>query len=179
MASEWKDDITPPSLWFDDSDDDDDEPGVPRGSPNRSAAFRIPRPGERSAFDLSQSGSFTLADFAIVADGGSWMNDQTFRVSDEPVTWVMADQLTTEDDNTSGEVHGRECVICMDAPRSTRFGPCGHSQCCEPCARELLRRDEQRCPSCRNAIREVTKNTAIALEHTFAGIFEELSLSMS
>lgn len=44
--------------------------------------------------------------------------------------------------------HSVECVICLDAPRSTRFEPCGHAVCCRSCA-QLLTTQRQPCPTCR------------------------------
>lgn len=63
----------------------------------------------------------------------------------------------------------RECVICMDAPRATRFRPCGHSQCCEACAAELVD-GNARCPSCRELIQDTDVNAAFANENTFVQI---------
>ena len=66
-------------------------------------------------------------------------------------------------DGADSPARTRECVVCMGAPRATRFSPCGHSQCCARCARELLlRRGETRCPTCRQPIHKVTKSAAIA-----------------
>jgi len=45
----------------------------------------------------------------------------------------------------------RLCLICMDAIRATRFGPCRHASCCEGCA-EHLKRLNERCPICRGPI---------------------------
>ena len=45
----------------------------------------------------------------------------------------------------------RMCVVCMELPRATRFGPCRHASCCASCASILLQRDN-RCPICREHI---------------------------
>ena len=56
----------------------------------------------------------------------------------------------------------RECVVCMAAPRATRYR-CGHCLCCEACTRLL-----ERCPSCRVApIRVVARGASLALEESF------------
>mmetsp|Transcript_28739 Transcript_28739/g.71616 ORF Transcript_28739/g.71616 Transcript_28739/m.71616 type:complete len:718 (+) Transcript_28739:144-2297(+) len=59
------------------------------------------------------------------------------------------------------------CCVCMSSPRSTRFGPCRHSSCCDACAKEIVRRQD-RCPICRGAINEVIKCGLDCLQSTFA-----------
>lgn len=60
----------------------------------------------------------------------------------------------------------RECVICMERPRSTRFG-CGHALCCAECA-NALKRTSNRCPGCRKKIDvAVARGTHLSLEATF------------
>jgi interleukin-1 receptor-associated kinase 1 len=63
----------------------------------------------------------------------------------------------------------RMCVICMDAPRTTRFSPCGHSQCCEACADLVIRRGSgaSRCPYCRTSIATMMTDPNIINEETF------------
>ena len=47
-----------------------------------------------------------------------------------------------------------ECVVCMDAARTTRFQPCQHSVCCGECAQVLL--DTTRvCPLCSGRVGSV------------------------
>jgi hypothetical protein len=41
-----------------------------------------------------------------------------------------------------------ECVVCMDAPRTTRLRPCFHVLLCPACAANMVR-DRQPCPTCR------------------------------
>ncbi len=41
-----------------------------------------------------------------------------------------------------------ECVVCMDAPRTTRLRPCCHVLLCPACAAALVR-DAGACPTCR------------------------------
>jgi hypothetical protein len=49
----------------------------------------------------------------------------------------------------------RMCVICMDAPRTTRFQPCQHSTCCSDCTQVIV--DSTRlCPLCSGGITAVT-----------------------
>lgn len=60
----------------------------------------------------------------------------------------------------------RECVICMEKPRSTRFG-CGHALCCADCA-AALKRTSNRCPGCRMKIDvAVARGAHLSLEATF------------
>jgi len=66
----------------------------------------------------------------------------------------------------------RMCVICMDAPRTTRFRPCGHSQCCEACAALVIGRGggASRCPYCRTSITTMVTGPNITNEATFVGL---------
>ena len=64
------------------------------------------------------------------------------------------------------------CVICMDAPRTTRFHPCGHSQCCEACAAQIIRLGggASRCPYCRTSITTMVTDPNITNEATFVAL---------
>ena len=66
----------------------------------------------------------------------------------------------------------RMCVICMDAPRTTRFSPCGHSQCCEACAAQVIRRGggASPCPYCRTSIATMVTDPNITNEETFVAL---------
>lgn len=46
------------------------------------------------------------------------------------------------------DIDGRECVICMSAPRNTTVLPCRHMCICDACADELRNRSSK-CPICR------------------------------
>ena len=63
--------------------------------------------------------------------------------------------------------HVKECVCCMDEPRSVRF-ECGHCVCCKTCADHLV---QQRscCPACRmQPIRFRERGEYLAKEATWA-----------
>ena len=47
-----------------------------------------------------------------------------------------------------------ECIICLDAPRTYVFQPCGHRVSCEACARALATRSRT-CPWCRHVLSPV------------------------
>ncbi|ERN12352.1 probable E3 ubiquitin-protein ligase LUL2 [Amborella trichopoda] len=49
---------------------------------------------------------------------------------------------------------GKECVICMSEPRDTAVLPCRHMCMCSECA-NLLRRQSNRCPICRQPVDEI------------------------
>lgn len=49
------------------------------------------------------------------------------------------------------DVEGRECVICMSAPRDTTVLPCRHMCICKACA-EALRNQTNKCPICRKSM---------------------------
>lgn len=44
----------------------------------------------------------------------------------------------------------RQCVVCLDAPRSHLFVPCGHRCVCGPCAEAVLSDGTSECPMCRS-----------------------------
>jgi hypothetical protein len=46
------------------------------------------------------------------------------------------------------DIEGRECVICMSAPRDTTVLPCRHMCICKACA-DALRNQTNKCPICR------------------------------
>jgi hypothetical protein len=58
----------------------------------------------------------------------------------------------------------RQCLVCMDAPRCTRFFPCQHAVCCNTCAVLLLGTTRQ-CPVCASPI--VTAGPTAVTEPTF------------
>ena len=45
----------------------------------------------------------------------------------------------------------KECVVCLSAPRETRFD-CGHACCCAACSAVLLAQPNASCPNCRAPI---------------------------
>ena len=49
----------------------------------------------------------------------------------------------------------KECVICLDQPRETRFS-CGHACCCFDCANYLLGAANAVCPTCRSPVSTIT-----------------------
>ena len=48
-----------------------------------------------------------------------------------------------------------ECVLCMEAPKTHIFAPCGH-RACEGCAEFHMRRDEG-CPTCDEAVKSIQR----------------------
>ena len=68
-------------------------------------------------------------------------------------------------DAGAGDPGGRECVVCMAAPRDVRYR-CGHCVCCAPCSALL-----DRCPACRVApIRIIAHGEALAFEDSFVHV---------
>ena len=64
----------------------------------------------------------------------------------------------------------RLCMVCMDANRSVRFSPCGHSTCCDECAALIVGRGDP-CPNCRGPIDGInSRGTHVATEDTFVEI---------
>ena len=60
----------------------------------------------------------------------------------------------------------RLCLICLDRPRATRFGPCRHASCCEECASRLVA-SRERCPICRAPITDVIeRGVQVAMQPT-------------
>jgi E3 ubiquitin-protein ligase MGRN1 len=53
-----------------------------------------------------------------------------------------------------GGDNGRECVVCMTAPRDTTVLPCRHCCLCSECA-QVLRMQAEKCPICRTPIQQL------------------------
>jgi E3 ubiquitin-protein ligase MGRN1 len=53
-----------------------------------------------------------------------------------------------------GGDNGRECVVCMTAPRDTTVLPCRHMCLCSGCA-HVLRMQAEKCPICRTPIQQL------------------------
>ena len=63
----------------------------------------------------------------------------------------------------------RECILCLSAPRTVRFG-CGHSTLCGSCLGDFLARPGQaRCPHCRAAVvrEQIEQGAHVAQQDTF------------
>eukprot|EP00397_Hematodinium_sp_SG-2012_P003209 GEMP01003217.1.p1 GENE.GEMP01003217.1~~GEMP01003217.1.p1 ORF type:complete len:928 (-),score=206.53 GEMP01003217.1:1543-4326(-) len=43
----------------------------------------------------------------------------------------------------------KECVVCLDLPRSCVFNPCGHFACCDACSKNFKK---NKCPICRKKV---------------------------
>lgn len=70
-----------------------------------------------------------------------------------PLRCGEAPAAPTEDvvTNSNGEdsnVDGNCCAVCLNAPRTHAFVPCGHRCACEECGPNVVRRNA-RCPLCR------------------------------
>ena len=48
-----------------------------------------------------------------------------------------------------------ECVLCMEAPKTHIFAPCGH-RACEGCVEKCMQPDE-RCPTCDKAVKSTLR----------------------
>lgn len=49
------------------------------------------------------------------------------------------------------------CVICLDAPKSVFFIPCGHCATCLPCGQRIRRNAAGTCPICRTKIEKIRR----------------------
>jgi hypothetical protein len=49
------------------------------------------------------------------------------------------------------------CVVCMDAPSTHAFVPCGHRSVCQACSITVFGLFQQLCPVCRCASTQVIK----------------------
>lgn len=63
---------------------------------------------------------------------------------------ALAPQAPPPTGATAGVLEDRECVVCLDAPRTIRFVPCQHCVCCGDCARRVLGSEgaARTCPVC-------------------------------
>jgi len=52
---------------------------------------------------------------------------------------------------------GAECVICISAPATMAFVPCGHKCVCAGCAKQLPKTQRRRCPQCRREATDIIK----------------------
>jgi hypothetical protein len=68
-----------------------------------------------------------------------------------------------------------DCVVCMDAPRSKRFEPCGHGTCCSRCAMDIFE-GQRPCPTCRAAITRIAERSGE--EPTFFQVLGPASQSL-
>ncbi|CAI5991179.1 unnamed protein product [Closterium sp. NIES-64] len=62
--------------------------------------------------------------------------------------------LSDEEEEEEDEVAGKECVICMSAPRDTTVLPCRHMCMCADCAK-VLRYQTNKCPICRQPVQSL------------------------
>jgi hypothetical protein len=57
---------------------------------------------------------------------------------------------------TQQQADDATCVICMERPTESVFGPCGHKCCCHACAQKTLGAGSS-CPICRTAIQQAIR----------------------
>ena len=57
-------------------------------------------------------------------------------------------------DNVPEAIKSNECCICLSAPSTAIFAPCGHKCCCNQCASSLA---NQTCPMCRARFTSIVK----------------------
>ncbi|ESQ41916.1 hypothetical protein EUTSA_v10013842mg [Eutrema salsugineum] len=76
------------------------------------------------------------------------------------------DNSTTQGSVASGleDTGGKECVICLTEPKDTIVMPCRHLCLCSECAKEL-RFQSNKCPICRQAIKELLEVEVGITEH--------------
>ena len=68
----------------------------------------------------------------------------------------------------------KPCIICLDHPRTLRFVPCGHANCCDTCVLRLIETSPDHklaCPMCKTAVTFIqasaTADVPIARQKTF------------
>ena len=68
-----------------------------------------------------------------------------------------AEEHVEESAKVVDDVEDRDqtCIICMDAPRSINFWPCGHAVVCSGCSK-LVMASGGLCPMCREGILQVS-----------------------
>ena len=72
---------------------------------------------------------------------------------------LAANQRALEDAKTKLENRETDnsCSICLDSDRNTAMLPCGHASTCYNCSLTLHRRDNAKCPVCRQLIDQIIK----------------------
>ncbi|MBT9559837.1 MAG: protein kinase, partial [Myxococcales bacterium] len=82
-----------------------------------------------------------------------WAADPQQRPAMAHVVASVGQELQRADAAAQAQAAARhECVLCLDAQRSTAFVPCGHVCCCADCAEDVAQ-----CPVCRGAVQERLK----------------------
>ena len=109
---------------------------------------RLPLPSA-----LEQLGGLIAAWPGDAAETSSAMADGAATIAAAPTTVPVATPTAPP----------RECVICEDAPRETRFA-CGHSVCCRGCIGRL---DPAVCPVCKHPIGDVVTSASVASQPTY------------
>ena len=109
---------------------------------------RLPLPSA-----LEQLGGLIAAWPGDAAETSSAMADGAATIAAAPTTVPVATPTAPP----------RECVICEDAPRETRFA-CGHSVCCRDCIGRL---DPAVCPVCKHPIGDVVTSASVASQPTY------------
>lgn len=84
----------------------------------------------------------------IWVEGVSYELQEIYGMQDTGVSEKKSEKMET----FAGDIEGRECVICLAAPRDTTVMPCRHMCMCTTCAKELQRQQVSRCPICREPI---------------------------
>lgn len=100
----------------------------------------------------TQAMNTCLQDHHNIIDGLLGERDRTNDVIaayEEKIEQLRKENQTLASERSTSEEYASlgTCIVCVDRGRSTRFHPCGHTVCCQPCARRI-RDTNQTCPVC-------------------------------
>eukprot|EP00210_Caulerpa_lentillifera_P004914 g4690.t1 len=87
----------------------------------------------------------------IWVEGVSYELQEIYGMQETGVSEKKSEKFET----FTGDIEGRECVICLAATRDTTVMPCRHMCMCTACAKELQRQQVSRCPICREPIQSL------------------------
>lgn len=82
------------------------------------------------------------------------IDKSSIQIVDTIVTTSVTATVKPEHVYDSGD---ETCVICMDAPKTVVFAPCGHYCSCVSCSTKL----DNKCPMCRSVITEIVPRDMI------------------
>eukprot|EP00898_Chlorokybus_atmophyticus_P003306 jgi/Chlat1/3977/Chrsp26S04041 len=112
----------------------------------------------REAAGTNGQNQTTFATFARNSDGDWVLNTLKQKIWIDSVTYELQEIYGIEQNGEQTELDGldsgKECVICLAAPRDTTVLPCRHMCMCTDCARALSYQTNK-CPICRCMVEQL------------------------
>lgn len=137
----------------------EDEAGAPlpksvQSQMTYAAIIRVNRAGKEFEGNIPEEESFGLnrpPDYEVKILGQKiWANGLKYEVQ-EIFGIESSGPINEGNSDEDAENEGKECVVCLSAPRDTTVLPCRHMCMCSGCAK-VLRLQSNRCPICRQVV---------------------------